>query len=129
MPRDFSHTTNFVAIDPVGWPSLAVNAANDVSISAAGGGNGGIATHADAPKITSAVPIEMTKREDMDPRESERRTFASPTTEAALSPSSIPSLAKRHHFLIRKRLSAVDQRLSSARAFSQLQQRAILNLT
>lgn len=67
MPRDFSHTTNFVGIDPVGWPSLAVKDANDVSISAAGEGNGGISTHADADKKTSAAPIDVVERRDMGP--------------------------------------------------------------
>jgi hypothetical protein len=92
MRRDFSHTTNFVGIDPVGWPSLAVKDANDVSISAAGEGNGGISTHADAAKKTSAAPIDAVERRDMDPNdEVEQRAAAPMSNEHSLSQSSIPS--------------------------------------
>ena len=59
MTRDLRHSTNFVGIDPAGWPRVAVNDANDLSISSVGDGNGGISTQANVPRIAIAAPIDI----------------------------------------------------------------------
>jgi hypothetical protein len=69
MPRDLCHTTNFVGIDPVGAPRLAVSDANDLSINIVGDGNGGMSTQANAVIRTSAATIDIVKRRDMDPND------------------------------------------------------------
>jgi hypothetical protein len=60
MPRDLCEATNFVGTEPAGGPSFPVNAAYVSPIIVAGGGNGGIRTHADnaANRIATAVHAE-----------------------------------------------------------------------